>query len=61
MSEKYVTCPYCNGDGFTIEVEAECCNCPTDRGECCNVPNPIQVQKQCCCENGKVKQEINNL
>jgi len=47
-------CNICNGNGFTIEVEAECCNCPTDIGECCNVPNPIQVQKQCCCVDGKL-------
>ena len=44
--DKYI-CENCNGDGYTIEVEAECCR--RSNYECCGCPDPVQVQKQCYC------------
>ena len=47
-------CPICGGYGYTIEIEAECCGDFKDFG-CCGVPNPIQVQAECKCDNGKIR------
>lgn len=50
------TCEICKGDGYTIEVEAECCwntGYIEEYGGCCGIPNPIQVQKECKCNKGK--------
>ena len=44
--DKYI-CENCNGDGYTIEIEAECCR--RSEYECCGIPDPVQVQKQCYC------------
>ena len=46
-------CQICGGQGYTIEIEAECCG--NGQNECCGVPNPIQVQKQCICWQGTNK------
>jgi len=50
-------CPNCEGYGYTIEVEAECCR--KGENECCGIPDPVQVQKQCpyCDANGLVEIE----
>jgi len=51
-------CKNCEGNGYTIEIESECCmNCNID-GSCCNIPKQIQVQVQCECiskESGAVE------
>jgi hypothetical protein len=49
-----VICSACGGYGYTIEVEAECCGNYKKYG-CCGVPNPVQVQVQCKCDNGYVR------
>ena len=46
--DKFI-CNNCNGDGYTIEVEAECCMQRNDY--CCGIPIPIQVQRGCYCNN----------
>jgi hypothetical protein len=51
-----VICSACGGYGYTIEVEAECCGNYKEYG-CCGVPNPVQVQVQCKCDNGYVRSE----
>ena len=51
--DKYI-CENCNGDGYTIEVEAECCMQRNDY--CCGIPNPIQVQKGCYCNGISTKE-----
>jgi hypothetical protein len=48
-----VMCSLCNDKGFTIEVEAECCR-NFDGTVCCNMPDPLQVQKQCYCSGGEL-------
>lgn len=45
-----IICGNCGGYGYTVEVEAECCG--NGSTECCGIPNPIQVQKQCSCYQG---------
>ena len=49
-----VICSACGGYGYTIEIEAECCGNYKEYG-CCGVPNPVQVQVQCKCDNGYVR------
>ena len=51
-----VICSACGGYGYTIEIEAECCGNYKEYG-CCGVPNPVQVQVQCKCDNGYVRSE----
>lgn len=51
--DKYI-CKNCDGYGYTIEVEAECCR--RSNYECCGIPNPIQVQKQCYCSIITIKE-----
>lgn len=41
-------CNICNGNGYTIEIEAECCG-NLQEGYCCGVPDAIQVQRRCLC------------
>jgi hypothetical protein len=43
-------CPDCNGDG--IIIEAECCR--LGEHQCCNQPNPIQVQCERCQATGLI-------
>lgn len=50
---KQITCPDCNGYGYTIEVRATCCG-NLQHGSCCGVPDPEQYQKECYCENGMI-------
>ena len=54
--EDDVICPVCGGYGYTIEIEAECCGNYKEY-ECCGIPNPVQVQVQCKCDNGYVRSE----
>lgn len=49
-------CIACGGYGYTIEIESECCGNYKEYG-CCGVPNPVQVQVQCKCDNGFVCSE----
>ena len=51
-----VICSACGGYGYTIEIEAECCGNYKHYG-CCGVPNPVQVQVECKCDNGYVRSE----
>lgn len=58
---EYYTCHICGGDGYTIEVEATCCM--RQGNECCGIPDPIQVQRECFCDKGIIpfdKQSITN-
>lgn len=44
-------CPECEGIGFTIDVDPECCGNLTKGGDCrayCAVPKQVQVSCQCC-------------
>ena len=50
-----VICSLCDGQGWTIEIEAECCGDYREYG-CCGVPNPVQVQVECKCDKGFVPQ-----
>lgn len=52
-----IKCPYCRGDGFTIEVEIDCCWSFTDTGECCGRGEQKQYQKGCeyCNCNGFIE------
>jgi len=43
-------CPDCNGEG--IIIEAECCR--LGEHQCCNQPNPIQVQCERCHATGLI-------
>ncbi len=58
---KTIVCPNCDGHGYTIEIEAECCwnaDYIERYGSCCGVPNPIQVQKECrLCDYGTIEVE----
>lgn len=47
------TCNYCSGNGYIVDIEAECCR--NGEYECCGIPNPIQVQRQCLCNNGSIE------
>ena len=49
-------CPNCEGNGYTIEVEAQCCGNLSVFGECCNNPDAVQVQVACSCDMGYVPQ-----
>lgn len=49
-----VICSLCEGQGYTIEVQAECCGNISENGYCCNMPSPTQVQKQCYCDGGNL-------
>jgi hypothetical protein len=51
--DKYI-CENCNGDGYTIEVEAECCR--RSDYQCCGIPVPVEVQKQCYCSGNTAKE-----
>jgi hypothetical protein len=42
-----IKCPCCEGDGFTIDIEIECCWSPIFTGECCGRGIQKQVQKGC--------------
>jgi hypothetical protein len=53
LQQTGVVCSLCDGNGYTIEVEAECCRNFNDYG-CCGVPDPVQVQKQCYCSGGEL-------
>ena len=53
LQQTGVMCSLCDGNGYTIEVEAECCRNFNDYG-CCGVPDPVQVQKQCYCSGGEL-------
>jgi hypothetical protein len=46
-------CNYCGGQGYIVEVEAECCR--QSDSECCGIPTPVQVQRQCLCNNGNIE------
>ena len=60
MANKLIECDNCHGDGYTIEVEAECCLDFREYG-CCGVPNPVQVQVECHkCQNGIIEIEEND-
>jgi len=60
MSElKNITCPYCEGHGYTIEVRATCCGNINEHGDCCGIPDPEQYQKECPCDNGTILIETN--
>jgi len=48
-----VMCSVCEGHGWTIEIEANCCGNYKDYG-CCGVPEPVQVQVECKCDRGFV-------
>ena len=48
-----VICSLCDGQGWVVEVEANCCGSYKDYG-CCGVPEPIQVQVKCKCDRGFV-------
>ena len=48
-----VMCSVCEGQGWTIEIEANCCGNYREYG-CCGVPEPIQVQVECKCDKGCV-------
>jgi len=56
MSE--VKCPFCNGAGWQIGIEARCCGRADAFYECggprCSGPEPAQVQEPCdaCCGSG---------
>lgn len=49
-------CPHCEGYGYTIEVEAQCCGNYKEYG-CCGVPEPVQVQVECKCDRGYIPLE----
>lgn len=51
--DEYI-CQKCNGDGYTVEVEAECCRQRNDY--CCGIPIPIQIQRGCYCNNTTTKE-----
>ncbi|WP_296683530.1 hypothetical protein [Flavobacterium sp.] len=53
--EKFV-CQHCGGNGYTVEVEAECCRQRSDY--CCGIPNPVQVQIGCYCNNLSTKEVL---
>ena len=61
LSKTAVICSACEGNGYTIEVEAECCwdaDYIERYGSCCGIPNPVQVQVECRkCDNGYVRSE----
>ena len=48
---KGLYCPNCNNVGWyeIIGTDMECCQCPTETGECCGSPNyvPVPEQEQC--------------
>jgi hypothetical protein len=48
LTKKKEVCELCDGEGYLIEVEAECCLNYTQYG-CCGIPSPIQVQVPCKC------------
>jgi len=50
-----IICKNCGGQGYTVDVEAGCCNSPDEHGNCCGFPQPIQVQKQCVCYYGHIE------
>jgi hypothetical protein len=54
-SDNNVVCPKCQGNGYTIEVEAECCFRPNENGTCCGNPDPVQVQVKCQCSDNSDK------
>lgn len=49
------TCSACNGEGFLVEIDAECCE-EFINSICCNKPNQIQTPKKCenCNGEGKI-------
>lgn len=47
-TEEKQVCELCNGEGYLIEVEAECCLNYNQYG-CCGIPNSVQVQVPCKC------------
>lgn len=48
FAETNSVCERCNGAGYTVEVEPECCGNYEPNG-CCNNPHPKQVQAICEC------------
>lgn len=53
-----VTCPVCNGDGYT--VEDQCCNSPIREFECCNQPIAVQAQCEQCQAKGYIVAPVEN-
>ena len=56
-------CPHCEGNGYTIEIEGQCCwntDYIQEYGCCCGIPDPIQVQVPCNCVNGFIPQNTLN-
>ena len=51
-----VICSLCDGQGWVVEIEANCCGNYKDYG-CCGIPEPIQVQVECKCDRGFVTQD----
>ena len=45
-------CKYCQGEGWWVgeDIEADCCGCPLESGECCGIPIGVQVQIQVECQ-----------
>jgi hypothetical protein len=56
LDKAAVICSACGGYGYTIEAEPECCGNYKEHG-CCGIPNPVQVQVKCKCDNGYVQSE----
>jgi hypothetical protein len=48
-----VICNLCEGKGWVVKIEANCCGNYKDYG-CCGIPEPIQVQVECECDRGFV-------
>lgn len=51
---KEITCPYCGGYGYVLDVRATCCGNSDEFGNCCGIPDPEQYQKQCHCDRGTI-------
>jgi len=49
-------CLHCQGQGWIEDVEPGCCGRPTEHGDCCGQPIPVQCQIQCegCLGTGEV-------
>lgn len=60
LETESIICPICDGHGYTVEVQAQCCGNYKEYG-CCGIPNPIQVQVECKCDKGNIPQKENNF
>ena len=54
--EDHIICNVCGGYGYTIEIEAQCCG--NEESVCCGIPTPVQVQVECRCDKGYIKNII---